>query len=285
MKKRFTLLCFSLLIQMLHAQSFRFSISGGYCVPIASTMNFSSYSQIQVPGYSNVYATTSGTLQRSSFGQGGCVGIALQWFSKKDIGVGLRLSANFGSAQKSSLAVSDTFGNRTNVDFTDHLFSFQFIPHVAFRHDFRVVSPVVELGMVIGANNIRQTYTEQNKFISSTTNEHGGVMLGFYSSLALAFHLSPKVDMTVGLHCVAASYSPTEWTRIDYYYAGHNYIGQLSPADIQGSYTNNYQAGNHQRSSFTIACSNVGFTTGFTFKLGGAKKQEKAKKVKYEDNY
>jgi hypothetical protein len=271
---------------MLPAQM-RISVMGGYCAPVASDLVQVSSNQIQVPNYSNVSATTSATLARRSYGQSGCAGLGIQWFSKKDIGFGLRLTAFIGSPLSSTTYLTNTSGGLSTYNFTDYAFSFQFVPHLAFKHDFQKLSLIAEMGLIVGANNIKQVYNI-NDIDASTINQHGGVMLGFYSSLGLGYHISKVVDFTLAVHCNAASYSPTEWNRASYFYMGQNVTSQIPQSSMQGTYSKNYQPGSGQDSRFTVPFSNVGFTAGFAFKIVRKKPDhpnQPKEKRKWEDTY
>jgi hypothetical protein len=220
-------------------------------------------------------------VSKGSFGQGGELALNFNWFSKKDIGFGLKLNTHFSTALPSSDDVYYTDGTSAHFDFTDKAFSFQFIPHISFKHDFKVVTPILEMGMIAGLNDINESYTatlSSGDFVQSSLREHGGVMLGFYSSLGLAFKISKVVRFMLVVNCHVASYSPTHWNRTLYNYDNMNQMSYLPTNIAQGVYVNQINqtappsaSQPAQELKYSTPFSNVGLSIGFSFVISKKK--------------
>lgn len=263
-----------------------FDISGGYCLPLAQSTEPVVLNQAQSTTPPHYY-TTYASLKRMSYGQGGCLAVNLNWFSKKNIGFGVKLNLMFGSAFKHSTTLTTATTGNEYYTFSDKSFSFQFIPHICFRHDFKKVSPVLEAGMIVGMVQINQDYTITSSFYSeqihTKVRDYGGVMLGFYSSLGLSFNVSEVVKINVALNCIAGSYSPTKWERKSFFVDGINKLDALSTSQVQGEYVKELdlqasQSSQQPRKSlkYSAAMSNIGITAGICFKLN--KRNKKAGK-------
>ena len=265
------------------AQKFSVEITGGYCAPLASDMHTTNATQFQVPVGYGVYAATTQTVTAQSFGQGGCVALNLNYFTKKDIGFGIKLNALISAP--ATAVINVTYYNNGTAQlvpytYTDNAFSFQFVPHISFKHDFKRVSPILEMGMIIGVTNINSSYTgvTSTDVFQSTINDHGGAMLGFYSSLGLAFKISKAVKFLLAVNCTAASYSPTVWTRTAYTVNNVDLLSALPIYEAQGVYVKNVdntatpnQTQPRQSLKYSAPFSNVGFTAGFAFQFGKQK--------------
>lgn len=267
-------------ISALFAQ-FSLSLTGGYCLPIASSFHAKSRVELENQNFPNYY-TTQESLSSASFGQGGNIALSLDWFSKKNIGCGLKLNALISSPYTSTAAVSYLNGTSANFTYVEKPFSFQFIPHISFKHDFKKVSPILEMGMLVGITNIKEDiHAESNSggVLQSTINNSGGALIGFYSSLGLAIRMSRTARFMIGLTCTAGSYSPTKWERKSYLVNGQDQMSTLSTSQIQGTYVKQLDLKASQPSGqpdqelkYSEAFSNVGINVGFSFVL--AKKQK-----------
>lgn len=260
-----------------------FDISGGYCFPLAQSTEAVVLSQAQSTTPPHYY-TTYASLKRMSYGQGGCLAVNLNWFSKKNIGFGVKLNLLFGSAFKHSTTLATATTGTEYYTFSDKSFSFQFIPHICFRHDFKKVSPVLEAGMIVGMVQINQNYTITSTFyneqIQTKVRDYGGVMLGFYSSLGLCFNVSEVVKISLALNCIAGSYSPTKWERTSFFVDGFNKMDALSISQLKGEYVKELdlqasQSSQQPRQSlkYSAAMSNIGITAGICFKLNKRNKK------------
>ena len=292
MKKVLFTLLFSTSISALFAQ-FNLSLTGGYCLPVASSFHAKSRAELQNQNFPNYY-TTQESLSYTSFGQGGNIALSLDWFSKKNIGCGLKLNALISSPYTSTAAVSYLNGSSANFTYVEKPFSFQFIPHISFKHDFKKVSPILEMGMLIGITNIKEDYHAESTsggVLQSTINNSGGALIGFYSSLGLAIRMSRTARFMVGLTCSAGSYSPTQWERKSYVVNGQDQMQYLSTSQKQGTYVKQLDLTASQPSGqpdqelkYSAAFSNIGINIGFSFVL--AKKQkptdEKSKQIQEE---
>ena len=265
------------------SQSVTIDISGGYCLPIAQSTEALVNYRVQVSTPPHTY-TTYAKLKRVSYAQGGCVALNFNWYSKKNIGFGLKLNAQIGSAFKNKTVLIAPSTGTEYYDFTDKAFSFQFIPHLCFKHDFKKVSPVLEAGMVVGLTEINHTYTATSSFYSETINsrvrDNGGVMLGFYSSLGVMFHVSKVVKINLAVNCIAASYSPTDWQRKSFHVNGIDRMNLLNTSQRQGQYVKelDLQAspnpGDPDKSlKYSAAMSSVGLTAGICFSIGRQNKK------------
>jgi len=292
MKHIFTTLLFSAVLSLsLSAQSFNIGITGGYCAPIASSFNSVNSNQIQNQGFPQYYTSVQ-NLVSASYGQGGNIALNFDWFSKKNIGCGLTMNALISSPFSYSTYVSYLNGESAIFDFTDHPFSFQFIPHISFKHDFKVVSPTLQLGMLIGVTHVVTDYQADystGDIVQSSINNHGSAMLGFYSSLGLAFKVSKVVRIMVGVTCSAGSYSPSEWTRTSFVVNGTSQLSNLYTSEQQGVYVKQLdltatQSTNQPSQSlkYSIPFSNVGFNAGISFMLYKHEKHNMTEKEKEE---
>jgi hypothetical protein len=282
MKKNYTLLLFSLLVSAtLLSQSVSIELTGGYCAPIASDFSSVSTKEFQSATYPNFYSTYR-DLHSTSYGQGGSVALNVNWFSKKDIGCGLRANALFSSPFSYNVYVTYLNGNGANFNFTDRPFSFQLVPHISFKHDFKVVSPILEMGMLLGFTHIDEDYQalyNSGDVVQSTIHNHGSILLGFYSSLGLAFRVSKAVRIMLAINCSVGSYSPTQWERTSFTV---NYVDQTRVASrhpyLRGTYVKQLdpsisQPANqpHQDLRYSVPFSNVGFSAGIAFTFGKKK--------------
>ena len=266
------------------AQSFNIGITGGYNAPLAGSFNTVNATQFENVGFPQYY-TSLQTVTSASFGQGGNIALNLDWFSKKNIGCGLTMNALISSPYSYSTTVNYLSGVSAQYNFTDHPFSFQFIPHISFKHDFKVVSPILEVGMLVGITHVTEDYEAvgtNGTQIQSSINNHGNVMLGFYSSLGLAFKVSRVVRIMLAVTCSAASYSPSGWTRTSFVVNNTNQLSSLSTSELQGVYVKSMDQTVPQSSSqpheslkFSMPFSNVGFNAGIAFVI--SKKKDKAK--------
>jgi hypothetical protein len=264
----------------LAAQSVSIDVTGGYCAPIASSFSSVSIRQFQNTAYPYFYSTTR-TVKSTSYGQGGNAALNFNWFSKKDIGCGLRMNILFSSPSSYTADVVYLNGNNATYHFTDKPFSFQFIPHISFKHDFKVVTPVLEMGMLIGLTHVTEDYTAlyySGDVVQSSINNHGGALLGFYSSLGLQFKISKAVKFLLAVNCSVGSYSPTVWDRTSFFVNGQDRLGNLSVSDVKGTYVKTIDPSAaqsssqpHQDQKYSAPFSNVGFSAGFAFTFGKKK--------------
>jgi hypothetical protein len=291
MKKTIITLLFSACISSsLFSQSFTIALTGGYCLPIASSFNSKSAIEFQNAGFPSFY-TAQQNLAYTSYGQGGNIALSFDWFSKKNIGCGLKLNAMISSPYSYTAAVTYLNSNSANYSFTDKPFSFQFIPHISFKHDFKVVDPILEMGMLIGITNVKEDYQANytsGDVVNSTINNHGNVLLGFYSSLGLAFKVSKTVRIMLTVNCSAGSYSPSQWDRTSFTVNGMDQMSYLSTSQKQGTFVKQLdltapQSSNqpHQQLKYSVPFSNVGINAGFSFLLGKKKDRVKDKEVKH----
>jgi hypothetical protein len=274
------------------AQSFALSVTGGYCLPLASSFQSQSQVEVQTANLPNYYTTQQNVVYKS-FGQGGNIALSFDWFSKKNIGCGMKLNAMISSPYTSTASVSYLSAPYSgNFTFTNKPFSFQFIPHINFKHDFKVVSPILEMGMLIGITNDIESYEAKygtGDVAQSTINHHGNVMLGFYSSLGLSFRISGAVRFILAGTCTAASYSPSKWDRTSYVFDGQDRLSNLSVGDKQGVYVKQLdltapQPANqpHQSLKYSMPFSNFGINVGFSFVVSKRPKTEAEKRLKEE---
>jgi hypothetical protein len=292
MKKVIFTLLFSVYISALFAQ-FSLSVTGGYCLPIASSYRTKTRIEFQNQNFPNYY-TTQESLSSASFGQGGNIALALDWFSKKNIGCGLKLNALISSPYTSTASVYYLNGSAADFTFVEKPFSFQFIPHISFKHDFKKVSPIVEMGMIIGITNIKEDYHAESSsggVLQSSINSSGGALVGFYSSLGLAIRMSRTARFMIGLTCSAGSYSPTKWERKSYVVNGQDQMQYLSTSQTQGTFVKQLDLKASQPSGqpdqelkYSAAFSNVGINIGFSFVLAKRQKptDEKSKQLQEE---
>ncbi len=279
------LLVLSVLYLSSFAQNFVLSVGGGGDAPIARV--YTSAYQSQVSTSSGISYTQR--VKPVSLGQGGNVYVAFDWFSKKGFGAGVKVNGFFGAP---FIFHSEEVYNSNIVkyDVSQRGFSGQFIPHLNFKHDFDRITPVVELGMMIGINGIQETtdgYFNNTSHMHTVVWEKGGVSLGFYSSLGIWIRLSRTVRLSVSATCIAASYSPTHWERTLYNVDGRDMLSQVATSDRYGRYVtemNNTtpQSPNSPRQSLKYAApfSNAGLNIGFSFILGhrnGGASKEKTK--------
>ena len=289
MNKAILALLFSISLSPLFAQ-FHLSFSGGYCLPLASSFSSVNETEFQNTGFPQYY-TVSQQITRTSYGQGGNIALALDWFSKNNFGCGLKLNALISSHYSYSANVNYLDGTSANFNFTDKPFSFQFAPHISIKHDFKTVSPILEIGLLAGITNVRQdyqaAYSTGNEVVSSINN-HGSVMIGFYSSFGLAFKVAKVVRITLALNCSAGSYSPSQWDRTSFTVNGVDQMNNLPVSEKQGTYVkqldlNTTQPTNqpHQDLKFSFPFSNVGINAGIAFVL--IKNTKPAKEIKDEN--
>ena len=281
MKKTYTLLLLCAFISgTLFPQSVSLELTGGYCAPIASNFSAVSTKEFQSATYPTFYSTYQ-DLHSASYGQGGSVALNVNWFSKKDIGCGLRANALFSSPFSYTVYVTYLNGNGANFNFTDRPFSFQLVPHISFKHDFRVVSPILEMGMLLGFTHIDEDYQalyNSGDVVQSTIHNHGSILLGFYSSLGLSFKVSKAVRVMLAVNCSVGSYSPTQWERTSFTVNYIDQLGSLSTSDLRGTYVKQLdpsvsQPANqpHQDLRYSVPFSNVGFSAGIAFTFGKKK--------------
>ena len=269
----------------IQAQGFWLDITGGYAAPIAGSLTDFSSSQIQLATFPN-YAATNRQLSYMSYGQAGNVALNLNWFSKHDIGAGIKLNAQITSPFDHTAYVSYIDGTSANFNYKEKAFSFQFIPHISFKHDFKVVCPVLEMGAIVGITDLTEDYqgtrSTGNSF-SSSVKYSGGAMLGFYSSLGVKIKVTKVVAVLLAVNCSVASYSPTEWKRTSYIYDGQNQLGYMPVSLTQGVYVKSLDLTAVQNPNqpqqglkFNVPFSNIGFTAGLAFKLSKSAKKAKA---------
>lgn len=283
MKKIFTL--FSILVvsvSSIHSQAVHIGVSGGYCLPLATDYGTVHAEQFEINYYPHYYTGYRKITPRSS-GQGANLAMNIDWFSKSNIGLGLKLNALFSSPVAYSYRVEYLGGTIVNYDYTSKAFSFQFVPHASFKHDFKVVSPVLEMGMLIGLNKVNESYNAASASggrQSSDMNINGNIMLGFYSSLGLAFRVSPVIRLSLAVNCTAGSYSPSKWERTSFFANGVNRLNDLSTFDREGIFVKELDQTSPQQSNeprrelkYAMPFSNVGINAGIIFVL--SKKQVK----------
>ena len=269
----------------LYSQSFNMSISGGYCFPLASEMHVNTITQFANPNYPNTYSTILQSVKPNSFGNGGNVALSMDWFSKNNIGFGLKVNALISTPVNYSASSTDANYNIYNYNFTDKAFSFQFIPHLNFKHDFKKVSPYIEMGMIIGVTQMNESFvaTDNNgNTFSSDTKNYGNALLGFYSSLGVAFNVSKVVKLTLAVNCSAGSYSPSKYEVTSYSVNGVSQLGSMPEAIQQGSFVKQMNFTAQQYSNepgtelkFAIPFSNVGVNAGICFVFPQKEKQGK----------
>ena len=290
MKKTLTVfLLFVSVSASLFAQPFMISITGGYCAPIASSFNSTYETEFQNQGFPKYY-TANQSLKNTSYGQGGNFAFAFDWFSKHNIGCGLSLNTLSSSPYSYSAFVTYLNSGTAKFDFIDHPFSFQFLPHINFRHDFKIVSPILQMGMLIGITHVKQDYLadySSGDVVASSINLHGSILLGFYSSLGLALKVSKVVRLTLGVSCSVGSYSPSKWTRTSFDVNGSSQLSSLFVYQTQGVYVKQLDLTAaqpvdlpSQSLKFSIPFSNVGFNAGIAFVLYKHEMTEKEKQEK-----
>ena len=280
MKTFAPLLIFILFSATLPAQSFNIGISGGYDIPIASSFNYTKTVEFENQNFPHYYSTYH-ELANTSYGKGGNIAVTMDWYSAKNIGCGLKLNALISTPFSSSEDVFYLNGTKATFNFTDKPFSFQFVPHINFKHDFNKVSPYLEMGMLAGITHITQDYDAKNNTgseIKSSINNKGNVLLGFYSSLGVAIKMSQVVHFTASVNCSAGSYSPAKWERTSFVVNGVDQLSSLRPSEKQGIYIKQldltatqsmYQPS--QSLKYAVPFSNVGVNVGFLFVLGTKK--------------
>lgn len=257
----------------IYGQSSVFSFAGGGDAPIARSYITSAETQVQQSG--QAYTTTAQSVKAVSLGQGGNLSLAYDWFSKKDIGFGVKLNAFFGAPFTAHGDQTTSSGDHIQYTIAQRGFSGQIIPHFSARHDFKKVCPVLEIGMVIGVNGIKETYegyyNVSNK-VTSTIWERGGATFGFYSSLGIWIKISRVVRFSLAANCIVSSYSPTHWERTSFLANGHDQLSQLAVSDIKGDYVTEINSSTPQSSSiprkslkYSVPFSSVGFNIGFAF--------------------
>ena len=286
-----TCLFFVSISASLFAQPFMISIAGGFCAPIASSFNSTYETEFQNQGFPKYY-TAYQSLKYTSYGQGGNFAFAFDWFSKYNIGCGINMNTLISSPYSYSAFVTYLNGGSATFDFTDHPSSFQFIPHIDFKHNFKIVSPILQMGMLIGITHVKQDYQadySSGGVVTSSINLHGGALLGFYSSLGLAFKVSKVVRITLGVNCSVGSYSPSRWDRTSFEVNGSSQLSSLPISQTQGVYVTKLDLTAAQSSGepsrnlkFAIPFSNVGFDAGiaFAFQNKAIEKHEKVRHVK-----
>lgn len=265
-------------------QSTTFDITGGYCAPIASSFSSITAKEIEIQAAPYFYSDYR-SLRSASYGQGGNVAFGFNWFSKKDFGCGLKLNALISSPFSYTTYVSYLSGNSATYNFKDKPFSFQFIPHLSFKHDFKVVSPVIEMGALIGITHVKEDYQatySSGDVLQSSINNHGGALIGFYSSLGLSFKVSRVVRIMLSVNCSVGSYSPTDWERTSFVVNGVDQLIKLTPSQTYGVYvkeldpTASQSTGvPHRDLKYSVPFSNVGFNAGFSFNF--VKKKDRIK--------
>jgi hypothetical protein len=272
---RIAILVLLLSPSILYSQSVTFDITGGYCFPAAPDMrniNSTVYENQTFP----YFYTTAASVKPVSFGKGGHLAFGFNWYSKKNIGFGLKLNGLFSSPFAYSTTVVYLQGVAVDYKLTDKAFSFQFIPHICYKHDFKVVSPMIETGMIIGITAIRQSYRGAygSTEVYSAARDYGGAMVGFYTSAGLAFNVSKVVKIMLAVNCSVGSYSPKKWEQTQYTVNGVDQLNSLPPSDRSGNYVaekdlqapqNNNQPG--KQIKYSAAFSNVGITTGLCFMI------------------
>jgi hypothetical protein len=286
MKKNLLVLFVALISCTVWSQSVIFGLAGGYCAPLASDTRSVDEIQFENSNFPRYYASYE-NLKSVSYGQGGNIAFYFDWFSKKNIGCGLKLNAMIGSPFSHTATVYYIDGTVGDYSFEDKGFSFQFIPHINFKHEFKRVTPILELGMLIGVTNIEQSYHasfSKGYQINSTVNDHGNALIGFYSSLGLAFKVSKVVRITLAMTCSAGSYSPSAWSRTSYVVNGQDQLAYLAVGQKEGEYVNELnlkatQSNNvpHQSLKYSAPFSNIGFNAGLAFEIARKKSKEKIK--------
>lgn len=272
------------------AQTSVFSFAGGGDAPIARVYTTSSETQVQ--SFGQGYTTVAQKVKPVSLGQGGNISLAYDWFSKKDIGFGIKLNAFFGAPFTLYGDQTSSSGDRIQYSVAERGFAGQLLPHFSVRHDFKKVCPVLEIGMMVGVNGVKENYEgyyNQSNEVTSTTWEKGGVSFGFYSSLGIWVRVSRVVRFSVAANCIVSSYSPTHWERTSFRVNGQDQLAQLSVYDTKGDYVaevsnSTPQSSNTPRKSlkYSVPFSNVGFNVGFAFLFEKRKNQitdEKSKRV------
>ncbi len=283
----------------LSAQSFNIGIAAGYDAPIASSFNSTNTVEFENQTFPYYYSTYH-KLAYTSYGKGGNIAVTLDWYSSKNIGCGLKLNALISTPFSYSDFVTYLNATTATFNYTDKPFSFQFVPHINFKHDFNKVSPYLEMGMVVGITHITEDYDAKNSLgseINSRVNYHGNVLLGFYSSLGVAVRISQVVHFTASINCSAGSYSPAKWDRTAFVANGVDQLNSLQTSQKQGIYVKQldlsvpqptYQPS--QSLKYAVPFSNVGFNVGFLFviatKSGATKDQlQRREKIKKELNH
>lgn len=271
----------ALLFNIVNAQKVSFDITGGYNVPLARQTEAKT-EYVQSRSSQPYFYSTSARLVPVSYGQGGNLAINLNWFSKKNIGFGLKLNVNFGSPFQHSAVINQP-GYQEFYDIKSRSFSMQFIPHVCFRYDFKKVSPVLEMGMILGAAFVDHNYiisaSNQSTTILTKVRNYGNILVGFYSSMGLSFNVSKVFKINLVLTCSAASYTPARWKRMSFTVGGTNRLSNLAPTDLQGDYVADWDRQSGQRAKTSFAFSGVGFNTGFCFLFGDKKKKKEPQKT------
>jgi hypothetical protein len=274
------------------AQVVTIDLTGGYCVPIAPGTHTVNSTVYEIPVAPNFY-TVAGTVKTVSYGKGGNVSLGFNWYSKKNIGFGVKVNAMISSPFSFSTRVVYMTGDVANYDFINKPFCLQFIPHFSFRHEFKVVSPVIEAGMIIGMASIRQSYnaTYLSHHVYSTTRDYGGAMLGFYTSAGLAFNVSKVAKIMLAVTCSAGSYSPKKWEVTKYTYDGVDQTRYMPTYRRRGEYVDSQDSQTAQNPNqpgreikYSAAFSNVGFNAGLSFAIGAKKKKSKKVKEKGPDD-
>lgn len=270
------------------AQTTTLDISGGYSLPIASSTE---------PFQRNVfhdtsfpfYYTTSAKVKSMSYGKGGTLALNLNWYSKKDIGFGFKLNLLVGTPFNHSEVLTDLTGDKYYYQSSDKALSFQFIPHLCFKRDYKIVSPVLEAGMIIGMAQVNRgyvlTYSKHPDKIESNLRDYGNVLLGFYSSVGLSFNVSKVVKINLALNCLVSSYSPSSWKRTKFEVDGVDRLSALSVSDRQGQYVKELDLTVTQNTGapgkdlkYSVPLSNVGITAGLCFKFVPKQKKKVTKK-------
>ncbi|MBS1684670.1 MAG: hypothetical protein JSS76_07950 [Bacteroidetes bacterium] len=274
----------------IYGQSSVFSFAGGGDAPIARSYTTSAETQVQQSGQS--YTTTAQSVKAVSLGQGGNVSLAYDWFSKKDIGFGVKLNAFFGAPFVVHGDQTTSAGDHIQYTVAQRGISGQFIPHFSARHDFKKVCPVLEIGMMIGVNGIKEDYEgyyNGSNQVKSTIWERGGATFGFYSSLGVWIKVSRVVRFSLAAHCIVSSYSPTHWERTSFLANGRDQLSQLAVSDVKGDYVTDINSSTPQYSGaprkslkYSAPFSGVGFNIGFAFVFENRKNRitnEKDKRV------
>jgi hypothetical protein len=285
------LLLISLSTQVI-AQAVTIDLTGGYCAPIAPGTRAINRTVYEIP-VAPYYFTSEATVKTVSFGKGGQVALGFNWYSKKNIGFGIKLNAMISSPFAYTTRVYYINSYVADYSFTDKPFCFQFIPHFSFRHEFKVVNPVIEAGMIIGIASIKQDYhaTYLGHNVYSSSRDFGGAMLGFYTSAGLSFNVSKVVKIMLAVTCTAGSYSPKKWEVTKYTYDGINQLpympasrksGQYVDSEVNPGPPSSNQPGKEVK--YSAAFSNVGFSTGLSFVIGAKKKKSKKVKEKGPDD-
>ncbi|HLP50259.1 MAG TPA: hypothetical protein VK154_05205, partial [Chitinophagales bacterium] len=153
----------------------------------------------------------------------------------------------------------------------------------------KVVSPVLEAGMIIGVAHIdRQATIKANysqRIIQTTTRDFGGALIGFYSSVGMSFNVTPVFKINLAMNCTAGSYSPTRWNRTKFTVDGKDQLQALNTASREGTYVKELDFRATQSNSapskdikYSAPFSSIGITVGLCFKFG--KKPKKVQKGK-----